>query len=500
MELLEKIVTAINDVLWGPPLLILLVATHLYMTVRTGFIQRKIGTALKLSFTSDAEGAEGDISQFGALSTALAATIGTGNIIGVGVAIALGGPGAVFWLWMTGVLGMATKYAECMLAVKYRVKSPDGRMNGGAMYILERALHAKWAGWLFALFGSIAAFGIGSSVQTNAIASTVQLNFGVPPWVTGVIVGILVALTLIGGVKSIARVCEWLVPFMTVFYIICNFIIIGVNWRFIGPAAVLMVTSAFSPQAMGGAVIGAGIMAAMRWGIAKGLFSNEAGMGSAPMVAASATTKNAARQGLVSMSGVFWDTVIGCLMTGFVMVTAILAHPELFPVDPKTGLFAINGSTISSLAYKSTLGTAGTIILTLSLALFAFATVLGWSHYGERAAEYLFGMKGNLPYRVIYTATAIIGCLMSLKLVWDISDTLNALMVLPNIVAILLLGRVVYRETKHYVWDGNLDEIDPRPVPVRGEDGSLPPEAYGRFDEIVPGEVVLHERVDGQLR
>ena len=323
-----QIIDTISSFLWGWPLIILLFGTHLFMTIRTGFVQKNIFKAIKLSVTKDKD-ATGDVSQFGALTTALSSTIGTGNIIGVGTAIALGGPGAVLWMWLTGIFGIATKYSETLIAVKYRVKSDDGSMIGGAMYALERGLKMKWLGIVFAFLAAICAFGIGCTVQANTVTANITQNIHVSPWIIAVILTILVGLVIIGGIKIITRVSEILVPFMAAFYFLGCLVILIMNWDVLGLAIVTIVKAAFSPQAMGGGFVGSTVMLACRYGFARGLFSNESGMGSAPLVAAAAQTRNPKRQALVSMTGTFWDTVIICLMTGLVLVSCILKHPEI---------------------------------------------------------------------------------------------------------------------------------------------------------------------------
>ena len=461
MEAYSSFIDWFNGYLWGPPLLILLLGTHLFMTFRTGFIQKKIGTAIRLSVTKDAE-SEGDISQFGALTTALASTIGTGNIVGVGTAIALGGPGAVLWMWLTGVFGIATKYAESLIAVKYRVKTEKGEMLGGAMYALQRGLHAKWAGVLFAALALLASFGIGCTVQANATALLLENTFNFPTWATGIGLIIFLALVLIGGLKSIAKVCEKFVPVMAIVYVLGCIIILIMNSEYIIPAIQTIVVDAFSPRAMGGGFVAASVMAAMRYGVARGLFSNESGMGSAPFVAAAAKTKNPVRQALVSSTGTFWDTVVVCLITGLVLVSTILAHPEIG--EQSIG----NGSLLTNMAFGE-IGFIGPIILTFGMLTFASSTMLGWSYYGDRSAEYLFGNKAVMPYRIIYIALSLVGATVSLDIVWNTSDTLNGLMAIPNIVAVLLLSGLIAKETKFYLKNGNLDLTDSSPVPLRSE-------------------------------
>ena len=456
MEQVVNIINFIDGAIWGWPMIILLLGTHLFMTVRTGFIQKKIGTAIRLSVQKDTD-AEGEVSQFGALTTALASTIGTGNIIGVGTAIALGGPGAVFWCWLTGVFGIATKYAESLIAVKYRVKTPDGRMQGGAMYALERGLNMRWLGILFAFFGAFASFGIGCATQVNAIATVCQENLGIPMWIAGAVVAVLTCLVIFGGIKSIARVCEKLVPFMAIFYVLGCIIILGINYDFIIPALQTIVTLAFQPGAAAGGLVGGGIMLALHYGVARGLFSNESGMGSAPIAAAAAQTRNPVRQALVSSTGTFWDTVVVCAMTGMVLVTSIMKNPsiDVSNID--------NGGVLTTLAFDQ-IPYIGPVILVLGLVLFAFSTVLGWAYYGERCVEYCMGKKALIPYRLLYVLVAAIAPIVALDLVWTIADILNALMAIPNLIAVLLLSPVIVSETKKYL--DNLDAKHHEDVPT----------------------------------
>ena len=456
MEQVVNIINFIDGAIWGWPMIILLLGTHLFMTVRTGFIQKKIGTAIRLSVQKDTD-AEGEVSQFGALTTALASTIGTGNIIGVGTAIALGGPGAVFWCWLTGVFGIATKYAESLIAVKYRVKTPDGRMQGGAMYALERGLNMRWLGILFAFFGAFASFGIGCATQVNAIATVCQENLGIPMWIAGAVVAVLTCLVIFGGIKSIASVCEKLVPFMAIFYVLGCIIILGINYDFIIPALQTIVTLAFQPGAAAGGLVGGGIMLALHYGVARGLFSNESGMGSAPIAAAAAQTRNPVRQALVSSTGTFWDTVVVCAMTGMVLVTSIMKNPsiDVSNID--------NGGVLTTLAFDQ-IPYIGPVILVLGLVLFAFSTVLGWAYYGERCVEYCMGKKALIPYRLLYVLVAAIAPIVALDLVWTIADILNALMAIPNLIAVLLLSPVIVSETKKYL--DNLDAKHHEDVPT----------------------------------
>lgn len=459
MELADKIVTAINGVLWGWPMIILLFGTHLFMTVRTGFIQKHIFKAIKLSVTKDPD-AEGDVTQFGALTTALASTIGTGNIIGVGTAIALGGPGAVLWCWLTGVFGIATKYSECLIAVKYRVKSEDGSMIGGAMYALERGLKMKWLGVIFAICTGLAAFGIGCTVQANAVSTNVQTNFGVPLWISGIAIALLTGLVIIGGIQSITKVAEKLVPLMAVFYFLGCLVILIMNRDTLGAAIVTICKAAFTTQAAAGGFIGSTIMLAARYGIARGLFSNESGLGSAPLVAAAAQTRNPVRQALVSMTGTFWDTVVICLMTGLVLVSCIIKYPE---IDGLSG----NGGELTSMAFAQ-IPKVGTFILVIGLITFAFSTILGWYYYGERCMIYLFGEKVKMFYKIIWVLIVFVGAIGDLPFVWNLADMLNGMMAIPNLVAVLLLSTLIVKEGKRYLPEDHIMDKDETPIPVVG--------------------------------
>lgn len=456
MQTVNNVVSAINNVVWGWPMIILLLGTHLYMTFRTGFIQKYIAKAIKLSVTKDPD-AEGEVSQFQALATALASTIGTGNIIGVGTAIALGGPGAVLWCWLTGVFGIATKYAESLIAVKYRVKTEDGRMQGGAMYALERGLNMKWLGMIFAFLAAFASFGIGCATQVNAIATVCKENLNIQPAIVGIIVALLTALVIFGGIKSIARVCEKLVPFMAFFYVLGCLYILVLNYDFIIPAIVTICKLAFTPGAAAGGLVGGGLMLAIRYGVARGLFSNESGMGSAPIAAAAAQTRNPVRQALVSSTGTFWDTVVVCLMTGLVLVSTIMKNP-MINADAIS-----DGGVLTSLAFKQ-IPVIGPVILVVGIISFAYSTVLGWAYYGERCVEYFAGKKALISYRLLYVIVAAIAPVIALDLVWLIADTLNALMAIPNLVAVLLLSKVIVAETKKYLND--IDAKDTTPIPV----------------------------------
>ena len=454
MQGFHDFINWMNGYLWGPPMLVLLFGTHLFLTWRLKFIQKHVVKAVKLSVSKD-RNATGDVSQFGALTTALAATIGTGNIVGVATAVGLGGPGAVLWCWLTGVFGMATKYAEGLLSVKYRVKTSDGMMLGGPMYALENGLNAKWLAVLFCVFTSIAAFGIGNMVQANSIAAMLQETSGISPVLSGAVMAVMTAVVILGGVKSIANVCEKLVPFMAIFYVAGCLVILMMNASYVMPAISLILEAAFTPQAAGGGFVGATVMMAARYGIARGLFSNESGLGSAPIVAAAAQTRNPVRQALVSMTGTFWDTVVVCAMTGLVLVSSVLRDP--------VGLNKLSGAALTKSAFAQ-IPVVGPIVLTIGLLTFVFSTILGWSYYGERATEYLFGKKSIKPYRYLWVIAVFAGSSLSLPLVWDLADAMNAMMAIPNLIALLLLNGVIVAETKKYLWDGALDQDDPEPI------------------------------------
>ena len=424
----------------------LLLGTHVFLTIRLRFPQLKILKAIKLSVKRDKD-ASGDVSQFGALATALAATIGTGNIVGVATAISLGGPGAVFWCWLTGVFGIATKYGEGLLAIKYRETTADGRMLGGPMYALEKGLGWKWMAVLFAIFTACASFGIGSTVQANAIATITHEAYGVPTTIVGFAVSLLIAAVVLGGVKSIAKVCGFLVPFMAIFYVLGCIYILSVNGSYVWPAIKLIVESAFSPQAASGGFAGTSVMLAARYGISRGLFSNESGMGSAPIVAAAARTRNPVRQALVSSTGTFWDTVVICAITGVVIVSSILAYPDISYTD---------GATLTKMAFDK-IPYVGKPLLSFGLLTFAFSTILGWSYYGERAVEYLKGKRWMLVYRVLFIISIFAGSVANLDVVWNLSDCTNALMAIPNLISLLLLNGVIVHETRKYLWRNRLD-------------------------------------------
>ena len=411
MEPINDFFQLLSTFLWGWPMIILLLGTHVFLTFRLRIPQRKLFTGIRLSVKKD-PGSAGDVSQFGALATALAATIGTGNIVGVATAVALGGPGAVLWCWLTGIFGMATKYAEGLLAVKYRVHDTDGHTYGGPMYALERGLGMKWLAILFAVFTALASFGIGCTV------------------------------------KAIARVCTVFVPFMALLYVVGCIVILCMNSAYVWPAIQLIVHAAFNPEAAGGGFVGATVMMAARYGIARGLFSNESGMGSAPIVAAAAQTRNPVRQALVSSTGTFWDTVVICALTGIVLVSSIIAYPDISYAD---------GAALTKVAF-SKIPYVGAPLLTFGILTFAFSTILGWSYYGESAVNYIERRRSNRFYRILYIVALFFGSIINLDIIWNIADCMNALMAIPNLVALLLLSGVAAKETKKYLWSNRLDD------------------------------------------
>ena len=470
MDAIMSAISAADAWLWGPPLIILLLGSHLFLTIRTGFIQRKIPAAIKMTFQKDPN-APGDVSPFGALCAALAPTIGTGNIVGVGTAIVSGGPGAVLWMWLTGVFGIATKYAETFVSVKYRVKDHKGEMLGGAMYAWERAFKkngttpwwAKVGAIAFAALAALASFGIGSAVQASAVSDVIVENFpGVPQWVVGLVLVVLVSLVIFGGIKWLTKVCEALVPFMAILYALCCIIILVMNSAYVWPAICLICEAAFTPKAAFGGAVGVAVMQAVRYGCARGLFSNESGMGSAPIIAAAAETPNPARQALVNMTGTFWDTVVVCALTGLVIVSTLLANDVVVAEG-------IKGAALTSLAFAN-VPVIGTPTLVVGMILFAYSTIIGWSYYGNRCITYLFGKNAILPYKVVYVVIAFIGAAGIVgSSVWDFADLANGLMVVPNIIVVLLLSGMIARETKHYVYEdhgANINEPSNDEIPV----------------------------------
>ena len=465
------VLSAVDGFVWGPAMIALLLGSHIFLTFRLGFIQRRLPQAIRMSWKNE-KGAQGDISNFGALSTALAATIGTGSIVGVATAIIAGGPGAVFWMWIAGIFGIATKYAEVFVSVKYRVKDHNGEMLGGAMYAWERAfskggkvpIWAKAMAMLFALFAAIAAIGTGSAVQASAMTGIITSNIDVPAWAVGIAIVVLSGVVILGGVKKISGVCEKLVPIMAVGYALGCIVILVMNSQYLAQALWEIVTCAFSARAAFGGAVGSGLVVALQFGCARGLFSNESGLGSAPIIAAAAQTRNPAQQALVAMTGTFWSTVVICLLTGIVLVSSMLAYPdiqEMILADPT--LFT--GAKLSSIAF-SKIPVIGTPILVLGMVAFSYSTILGWSYYGSRCAAYLLGSRAVRPYQVIYVLVVFLGAIGIGDSVWLVSDIGNALMAIPNIVVVLVLSGLVARETKHYVYDGNIDEESNDEIPV----------------------------------
>ncbi len=439
MESLKTLFDTLGGWVWGPYMLVLLVGTGVYLTIRLMGIQfTLLPFALKQAFSpqkkTEGETQEGDISHFGALMTALSATIGTGNIAGVATAVVVGGPGAVFWMWITAIFGMATKYGEGVLAVKYRVQNSKGEMSGGPMYYIERGMKQKWLAILFAGFATIASFGIGSSVQSNSVAQSIHASFGIDGWITGVVLTVFTAVVILGGIKSISKVSSVIVPFMAVFYVLGGLIIILLNLDALMPALELIFSDAFTGNAVAGGALGTVI----RYGVARGVFSNEAGMGSAPIAAAAAKTDHPVRQALVSMTGTFLDTIVVCSITGIVLVMGNMY------MDGETG------AALTTHTFNKLLPGPGGWIVTFGLIFFAYSTILGWCYYGEKCATYLFGDKCITIYRVIYVATVMLGTVASLDLVWAAADTFNGLMAIPNLIALLALSGVIIKETKDF--------------------------------------------------
>jgi AGCS family alanine or glycine:cation symporter len=444
VEAFSQFAAALSGWVWGLPLIALLMGTHVYLTIRTGGIQRYLPRGIRLSVSRHADGV-GQISGFSSLMTALAATIGTGNIIGVAGAISAGGPGAVFWMWLTGIFGIATKYCESLLAVKYRVEREDGSVAGGPMYVLERGLGRKWLGVLFAVFTAIAAFGIGNMTQSNSIVEMILTH--VPPasaqtarWIAALALAGATGLVVLGGVRSIAKVCSLLVPVMAALYVGGCALVLIKNYALIPEAIAEILKGAFSGHAAVGGFVGATLKQAIQMGVARGLFSNESGLGSAPIVAAAARTRNPVQQALVSATGTFWDTVVVCLMTGLVLVTSGHWKDNL----PKAAL---------TQAAFGELHAFGPWILLFGLLTFVFSTILGWSYYGEKAVEYLAGPRSVVPYRLLWVAAVAFGGVQSAQAVWDFADAANGLMAIPNLIALLALSPVVVAETKAHAYE-----------------------------------------------
>ena len=455
MEALAAFVGKLNSLVWGPYMLALLVGTGIFLTIRIKFVSfRFLPYALKLAFSKHQDKtSQGDISHFQSLMTALAATIGTGNIAGVATAVALGGPGAVFWMWVTALVGMATKFGEAVLSVKYRIVDEKNEMAGGPMYFLEHGLKMKWLGVLFALFGALAGFGIGNMVQSNSVAAAIQTTFNVPPLISGLVLAAVTALVILGGIKSIGRVTALLVPVMAVFYIIGGLVIILMNLPALPEAFAFIIKTAFTGhEPIAGGFAGAMVAQAIRFGVARGVFSNEAGLGSAPIAAAAAKTDHPVRQALVSMTGTFLDTIVVCSITGLVLaVTGVWQQ-----ANPAT----LTGAALTTAAFSAGLpGSWGGIVVSIGIILFAYSTILGWAYYGEKCAQYILGAKVVLPYRVLWVVFVALGAVAQLSFVWDLADTLNGLMALPNLIGLLLLSGVIAAETKDFFENVHAKEV-----------------------------------------
>ena len=459
---IKDILDAIDSIIWGPPLLLLLMGTGIYLTIRLKFLQvLKLPLALKYVFGKDEEAksetTQGDVSSFQALCTALSATIGTGNIVGVATAISAGGPGALFWMWLAAFFGMATKYSEGLLAIKYREVDANGQMAGGPMYYIQNGLGLKWLAKLFAFFGiGVAFFGIGTFGQVNSIAAAAK-SYDVPLIVTAVIVTILVAAITLGGIKRISKVSELIVPFMAAAYIIGAVVVLIFNYQAIPAAIGLVITSAFNPQSVLGGTAGVTVIMAMRSGVARGVFSNESGLGSAPIAAAAAKTKSAARQGLITMTGTFFDTIVVCTMTGIVIIITGTWSQGM------SGTIA--GADLTTAAFQAGLPIAsvGKFIVNIGLLFFAFTTIIGWNYYGERCTEYLFGVKAILPYRIIYIVLVAIGPFLPLELIFVIADIVNGCMAFPNLVGLIGLRKVIIQETELFIKELKSNEVEVEP-------------------------------------
>ncbi|MCD8547420.1 MAG: sodium:alanine symporter family protein [Aeromonadaceae bacterium] len=448
MEAITSFINTVNGIVWGVPMLVLILGVGIFLSLGLKLMPiLKLGTGFKLLWQGRQSSDKGEIPPFQALMTALSATVGTGNIAGVASAVFLGGPGALFWMWMTALVGMATKYAEAVLALHYREKDKNGAYVGGPMYYIKNGMGAKWAwlGGLFALFGALAGFGIGNTVQANSMAQVLNTNFGIAPLTVGLVTMVIVGLVLIGGIKRIGKFAGALVPFMAVAYILGSLVVLAINAQALPGAFALIFQEAFTPTAAQGGFAGASVWMAIRFGVARGIFSNEAGLGSAPIAHASAQNQDPVRQGLVAMLGTFIDTIIICTMTGLVIISA------------GSWTSGETGAALTSLAFSSALPSVGNYLVAIALALFAFTTIIGWSLYGERCVTYLLGVKAVLPYRILWVLAIPVGAGMNLDLVWLVADTLNAMMALPNLIALLALSPVVFRLTRAYFGENDSD-------------------------------------------
>ena len=443
MEAISDFVSTVNGLVWGPPMLVMILGVGLFLSIGLKLMPvLKLGAGFRLMWSGRARGEadEGEIPPFQALMTALSATVGTGNIAGVATAVFLGGPGALFWMWLTALVGMATKYSEAVLAVRFREVDERGNHVGGPMYYIRNGLGSKWSwlGVLFAIFAAIAGFGIGNTVQANSVADVMEANFGLPHWATGVILMVLVGMVLIGGIRRIGHVASALVPLMAISYLLAGLAVLAINAAELPAAIVLVFKHAFSPIAAEGGFAGAAVWAAIRFGVARGIFSNEAGLGSAPIAHAAAQTRDPINQGMVAMLGTFIDTIVICTITGLVIITS------------GAWTSGVSGAELTSMAFADALPGVGNYIVAIALAVFAFTTILGWSFYGERSIEFLFGVKAIMPYRVVWIIAIPVGATLNLGFVWLVADTLNAMMALPNLVALLLLSPVVFKLTREY--------------------------------------------------
>ncbi|MBQ9591331.1 MAG: sodium:alanine symporter family protein [Paludibacteraceae bacterium] len=442
MESISQFIISFSDWLWGGFLIVILMVTHVFLTLRLGFIQRHLLKGIRLTISKEKK-EKGDISPFSALMTALAATIGTGNIVGVATAVALGGPGAVLWMWFTGVFGIATKYAESLLSVHFRIKNADGSFSGGPMYVIERGLHCKWLAAIFSLLVIISSFGIGASVQSNSFSAALQESIGSESaaftWITATVLTLVVGVIILNGLKGVSRICKALVPLMGFLYVVGCIVLLVLNYQTLPSTLRLIITSAFDPEAAGGGFVGLSIVYVARYGVARGLFSNESGMGSAPIIAASAQTNNPVRQALVSATGTFWDTVVICALTGLVIVNS--------------GQYAdssLQGMQITKAAFRQ-IPFLGDQFICIALITFSFSTLLGWYIYAEKSAQYLFGNKSILPYRICFLLSVFAGCIMSINVVWSLGDIFNGLMAIPNLISLLVLSPLIVKLTKKYI-------------------------------------------------
>lgn len=451
LDNISKIVSDIDGIMWGLPMIIFLLGSHIIITIVTKFVQKFTFKGIKLSLQNE-NGGSGDLSVFGALMTALSSTIGTGNIVGVGTAIFLGGPGAVFWTWIGGIFGIATKYAESYVAVKHRTKHSNGEYSGGAMTVFED-LNKKGLAKLFAICAALAAFGIGCATQSSAIVDSLSNTFDIPNWISGLVICIITAIVIFGGVKSISKVCERLVPIMSIIYVVGCVVILIINAKYLPSTISLILSSAFTTKAAAGGFVGSTIIVAARYGIARGLFSNEAGMGSAPMATAAGKASNAVKPAIIGATGVFWDTVVVCLATGLVIVSSVISN------DAISCLNCDNGSELVSACFGQ-IPYIGTPLFVFGIITFAYSTILGWSYYGVTSVRYLFGHKAIKIYQALWIVVIFLGATLNLNTIWNISDILNAIMCIPNIIAVFMCLKELTKDTKYYLQDDNLDEVD----------------------------------------